>query len=86
MHPAVYVALGVYALQLALNFAWNPVFFALRAFDAALIIMAALLVVVAGMAWLFWRLDWLAAALTVPYLLWLLYAASLNVAWAWRGA
>lgn len=73
-------ALILFFAQLALNFAWSPVFFAAHAIRPALVII----VVMAGLAALaagqFRHIRPVAAALMVPYLLWLCFAAALNSA------
>lgn len=71
-------ALVLFFVQLALNFIWSPLFFA--AHDIALakwviFIMAALAAAAAGQ---FLRLRRVAGLLLVPYLLWLVFAATLN--------
>jgi tryptophan-rich sensory protein len=73
-------ALIFFFAQLALNFAWSPLFFA--AHDIALakyviMVMAVLAGVAAGK---FWRLRRVAGMLLIPYLAWLVFAAMLNSA------
>jgi len=66
--------------QLALNFAWSPIFFAAHAVKLALmtiIVMAALAAMTAGQ---FWRIRRGAGAAMIPYLAWLCFAAALNAA------
>ena len=73
-------ALILFFLQLALNFAWSPLFFAAHMITPALIVivlMAALAAVAAGQ---FRRIRPVAGYLMVPYLLWLCFAATLNKA------
>lgn len=70
--------LGLFLIQLALNFAWSPVFFAMHKPDVAMTILAALVVVNAVLAVLTWRVRRVAALLLLPYLAWLLFAAMLN--------
>jgi translocator protein len=72
------LALILFFAQLALNFAWSPVFFA--AHDIALakwmiFVMAALAAAAAGK---FLRIRREAGILLVPYLGWLVFAATLN--------
>lgn len=71
-------ALVLFFVQLALNFAWSPLFF--KAHDIALakwviFIMAALAALTAGR---FMRLRKPAGLLLIPYLMWLVFAATLN--------
>lgn len=71
-------ALRLWALQLAANAAWSPIFFGARAPELALIDIAALLVtLVATMIW-FGRVSRLAALLLVPYAAWVGLATALN--------
>ena len=66
--------------QLALNYAWSPIFFAAHAIQPALITIFVMTAVAAMTAGQFWRLRPLAGALMVPYLAWLCFAAALNAA------
>lgn len=73
-------ALILFFVQLALNFAWSPIFFGAHMITPALIVivlMAALAAVAAGQ---FRRIRPLAGYLMLPYLLWLCFAATLNKA------
>jgi len=73
-------ALVLFAAQLALNYAWSPLFFAAHAVKLALMtnfVMAALAAMTAGQ---FWRIRRVAGALMLPYLAWLCFAAALNAA------
>ncbi len=71
-------ALGVYAVQLALNLAWSILFFGLRQPATALAEVLALdLAVLATMA-LFWRVDRLAGLMLIPYVAWTCFASLLN--------
>lgn len=71
-------AIALFLVQLALNFAWSPVFFALHAVWVALSIIAAMILVLAAMLRFAFRADALAAWLLVPYLAWLCFASLLN--------
>jgi tryptophan-rich sensory protein len=74
------VALGLYAVQLALNAAWAPVFFGLQRPGAALIVVVALLIAVALTTWRFRAADRVAGLLFAPYLAWVAFATALNAA------
>ena len=78
--PGTQTALAVFALQVALNTLWTPVFFGAHRLGAAFGVLVALWLAVAAMGWLFARRDRIAGALVVPYLLWLTLAGALN----WR--
>lgn len=70
-------ALIVFAIQMALNLAWTPVFFGMHQVDTALLIIAALVVMVLLTVVLFWRVRKSAAILLLPYLAWLGFAGTL---------
>lgn len=72
-------ALRVYWLQLLVNFSWSVVFFRFQAFWAAAVVLAILLILVVTMLVKFAKIRTAAALVNVPYLLWLLFAAYLNV-------
>lgn len=76
-------ALGLWALQLALNLCWSLIFFGARAIGAALAEIVVLLAAILATALLFWRIDRLAGALLVPYAVWVGFATILNAA-LWR--
>ncbi len=71
-------ALSLFALQLALNFAWSPVFFAFHRPDIALSIIAAMLVGTFALILVVWRIRVIAGLLLYPYLGWLMFAGLLN--------
>lgn len=71
-------ALAVFALQLAMNLAWTPLFFGEHKVGAALALLVAILVCAAISAWLFARIRVQAAWLMLPYLAWLCFAGALN--------
>ena len=70
--------LGLYGVQLVVNFAWPLLFFRAGLYGFALIWLVILLVLVAETMLAFGRIDRRAAWLLAPYLLWLLFAAYLN--------
>ncbi|GAA0214995.1 TspO/MBR family protein [Halobaculum roseum] len=72
------LAFGAFVLQFGFNVAWTPTFFALQEIAAALAIVVALAVLLAGTIAAFARVDRRAAALLVPYLAWVCFAAVLN--------
>lgn len=75
---AVRVAVGLFALQMAFNVAWTPVFFALQRPLSALGIIVVLDGLLAATIAAFARVERVAATLLVPYLLWALFATLLN--------
>ncbi|WP_444971840.1 TspO/MBR family protein [Streptomyces sp. SAI-25] len=72
-------ALVAWGVQLALNALWTPLFFAAEQYGAALLDITLLLAAVVTTALLAARVDRRAALLLVPYLLWIGYAAALNL-------
>ena len=73
-------ALAVYALQLFINFIWSIVFFNLRAFLPAFVLILVLWVLIIVMIIRFYKIDKTAALLQIPYLLWVTFAAYLTLA------
>ena len=73
------LALGLFGAQLVLNAAWAPIFFGAGAVSAAAIEIVALAVVLAATVAAFWRVSRPAGALMVPYLVWVVFAAALNI-------
>ena len=72
-------ALGLYAVSLAANFLWPLLFFGLGRYWMAFAALLALLILVL-LTWdRFRRLDRGAGVLLLPYLLWLCFAAYLNL-------
>ena len=73
-------AMAFWAMQIAFNALWTPVFFGLRNLKGSLPFMAGLWVSVFGATITHWQLDTLAGLAFAPYLLWVTIAASLNIA------
>lgn len=71
-------AIGLFLVQLAINFAWSPVFFAFHETQLALAMIAAMVVITAVLVVLAWKIRPLVSLLLVPYLAWLCFAAALN--------
>lgn len=72
------LSLNLFVIQLTMNFLWTPVFFCLRAFGFAFFWLLGLLGAVVWMTLEFRNTNRLAAALQIPYILWLCFAAYLN--------
>ncbi|WP_367129986.1 TspO/MBR family protein [Saccharothrix sp. HUAS TT1] len=70
--------LGLFAVQLVLNAAWTPLFFAANRYGLALVDIIALAVAVAALIVVFGRKHRVAALLLVPYLAWVGFATALN--------
>lgn len=76
-------AMAFYALQLALNTLWTPVFFGLHKMKAGMIVILCLWLAVFLTMIAFFRLDWIAGALFLPYVAWVTTASALNYS-VWR--
>jgi len=76
-------ALAWFAVQLALNAAWSPLFFGLHRIDLALADIALLWLAIIGTTMAFWKVTPLAGWLFLPYLAWVSFATALNFA-IWR--
>ncbi|HET7605185.1 MAG TPA: TspO/MBR family protein [Sphingomicrobium sp.] len=72
------LALILFFIQLALNFAWSPIFFAGHDIALAKWVIFVMAAVAAAAARQFLRLRKAAGLLLVPYLVWLVFAATLN--------
>jgi translocator protein len=78
--PRRRTALILFSAQLALNFAWSPVFFAGHDITLAKYVIFVMAVIAAAAAGQFIRLRKPAGWLLVPYLAWLIFAATLTSA------
>jgi len=72
-------ALTYYALQLILNFFWPIVFFNLEFYLFAFLWLLLLIATVIVMAYKFKNISNLAFIMILPYILWLIFAAYLNL-------
>jgi len=72
------VALILFGVQMVLNFARSPIFFAGHDITLAKYVIITMIVIAAAAALLFYRLRPVAGLLMVPYLCWLMFATTLN--------
>jgi tryptophan-rich sensory protein len=70
----------LFAVQMVLNFAWSPIFFAGHDIVLAKYVIFAMAGIAAAAAGQFFRLSPAAGLLLVPYLSWLVFAATLTAA------
>jgi len=77
--PGRRTAVVAFVIQMMLNLAWSPAFFALHRISLALAIICALVIGVAVVTAMFWRVRRLAGTLLLPYLAWVCFAALLNL-------
>ena len=73
-------ALFFFGLSLFFNFIWSPIFFSLRSYMAAFVVLILLFITVIVTIVEFYKLDRIAALLQIPYIIWLLFAGYLNLA------
>lgn len=73
------LGLNLFIAQLIVNFFWSPIFFNAQAFGFAFFWLLLLLGLVLWMIVAFRKVDPLAAKLQIPYLIWLTFAAYLNL-------
>lgn len=71
--------LNLYVLQLIVNFFWSPIFFNAQAYFFAFLWLMLLWTLVFCMTLLFYQTDVIAAKLQIPYRIWLIFAAYLNL-------
>ena len=71
-------ALGLYFTTLALNLAWNWMFFEFRQWMLAFIVLAVLWVLILVTLRAFWKHSTTAVILMLPYLIWVSFAGYLN--------
>jgi translocator protein len=76
--PRRQAALTLFFIQLVLNFAWSPIFFAAHDMTTAKIVIFVMAATAAAAAGQFLRLRRAAGLLMTPYLAWLIFAATLN--------
>ena len=71
--------LNLFIAQLVINFFWSLIFFNAQAYGIAFLWLLLLWTLVFAMILQFWRVDPTAAKLQIPYLIWLTFAAYLNL-------
>ena len=71
-------ALALWALQIALNTLWTPVFFGAKNLGGALIYIGLLWVTICVLIWVTRQVDRVSAILLLPYLAWVSFAGVLN--------
>lgn len=73
------LGLNLFIAQLAVNFFWSPIFFNRQTYGLAFFWLLLLLGLVLAMTLIFRKTDSVAAKLQIPYLMWLTFAAYLNL-------
>ena len=76
--PGRPLALTLFGVQLLLNLAWTPLFFAAHQVTLALFLILAILLLTVATTFSFARIRKAAAWLLVPYMMWLSIAAVFN--------
>lgn len=72
------LAIGLFVVQLILNYSWSPLFFAAHRVSLGFWVIVAMLLISAAAALLFFRIRRAAGLLMLPYLAWLVFAGALN--------
>lgn len=72
--------LALFTIQLVLNVAWSIIFFGQQQPDIAAVEIVLLWLAILATTIVFWRVTRIAGILFIPYLLWVSYAAALNLA------
>ena len=70
----------LFALQLAFNFIWSPIFFISKNFFASFAVLVIIWIFTLLMIISFYRISKPAGLLQIPYLIWLTFAGYLNFA------
>ncbi|KAI8599217.1 TspO/MBR family-domain-containing protein [Dissophora ornata] len=70
--------LGIYGINMLLNFAWSPLMFWKQKIGAALVTAGGLTASSIAVSFYFFKVDKVAGYLTIPYVAWLGYATALN--------
>ena len=73
------VPLAIFGIQLALNLAWSIIFFGQNNIGLALVDIIVLWIAIAATIFAFRHVSILAGWLLVPYLIWVTFAAALNL-------
>jgi len=73
------VALAIFAIQLVLNMVWSIAFFGFRSPLAGLIVILVLWIAILSTILNFLKVSEIAGILLIPYILWVTFAAVLNV-------
>jgi tryptophan-rich sensory protein len=68
-----------YGAQLLLNFAWSPLFFYFKLLKLAAVEIVVLWVAIAITMVKFQQVDYVAAALFIPYIIWVTFATVLTL-------
>jgi len=76
--PGAGYALAFWALQIALNTLWTPIFFGLRDMKAGMVVILMLWVAVLCTLISLMQIDMIAGLMFVPYLIWVSIASALN--------
>lgn len=75
----VRLAAALFAAQLILNTAWSIVFFGMKTTFAPVIIIVVLWVCILACIIIFWKVSKPASIMMIPYILWVSFAAYLNI-------
>ena len=74
----VQIAIGVFAIQIILNFFWSIIFFGFRSLSGGLIEIIIMWIAILINIILFYRISKAAGILLIPYIIWVTIASYLN--------
>jgi len=77
------LGLGLWALQIAVNTLWTPIFFGLHRLGGGMIVLTLLWLSVTATCVAFWMVDWVSGLMFLPYVAWVTAAGALNFS-VWR--
>ena len=75
----VQYSLGIFLIQLVTNSLWSFVFFGSRSIGGGLIVITILWILILFTILSFYKISTISAFILIPYLLWVTYAAILNI-------
>ena len=77
------LGLGLWAVQIAVNTLWTPIFFGLHRLAGGMLVLTLLWLSVFATCVVFWMVDWVSGLMFVPYVAWVTAAGALNFS-VWR--
>lgn len=76
--PEYNIIYKLFLIQMLFNFIWSPIFFKLKKFKLALIVVLIMVMMTGYITYLTYYIEKKMALILVPYLLWISFATYLN--------
>ena len=76
--PGYNIIYKLFLIQMLFNFIWSPIFFKLKKFKLALIVVLIMVMMTGYITYLTYYIEKKMALILVPYLLWISFATYLN--------